>query len=268
MEKETIISRQGIAFLSYCNLTDESILHGFSLRQGGQSRAPYDTLNLGLHVADAQNTVLENRRCFAEAVGYAPEAVVTGQQIHGHRVAVVSEQMKGRGHLQAAAAVPGTDGLITAEPGIVLMAHSADCTVLFFYDPVVRCIGLAHAGWRGAVAGMGPAMVDAMAAQGCLRENIRVALSPTIGPCCYRVGVELTESVPQKYLRTLNRRNNGEIFFNLPALQQLSLIEAGVIKDNIITSRYCTHCHTDLFFSHRAAGGVTGRMAGVISLQK
>ncbi|MBS4030038.1 MAG: peptidoglycan editing factor PgeF [Clostridiales bacterium] len=268
MEKETIIHRQGVSFLSYRNLTDKSILHGFSLRHGGQSRTPYDTLNLGLHVADNQCAVLENRRRFAEAIGYAPEAVVTGQQVHGHRVTVVTARTKGRGHLQAADAIPGTDGLVTVEPEIVLMAHSADCTVLFFYDPVHVCIGLAHAGWRGAVAGMGPAMIDAMAVQGCLRENIRVALSPTIGPCCYRVGVELTECVPHKYQQTLNRRKDGEIFFNLPELQQLSLLDAGVSKANIITSRYCTHCHTDLFFSHRAAGGVTGRMAGVISLQK
>lgn len=236
MQKETIVRQQGIAFLSYSNLIDEGILHGFSLRQGGQSKTPYDTLNLGLHVADDQNNVLENRRRFAQAIGYDVDTVVTGQQIHGHEVTVVSGKMKGRGHLSATDALQGIDGLVTVEPGIVLMAHSADCTVLFFYDPVHRCIGLAHAGWRGAVAGMPSTMVDVMVAQGCLRENIRVAFSPTIGPCCYRVGIELTQCVPQRFQQTLNRRKNGDVFFDLPALQQLSLLEAGVPKDNIITS--------------------------------
>ncbi len=268
MNKETIVSRRGIAFLSYGNIAGAKVLHGFSLRMGGQSPVPYDTLNLGLHVADDRDTVLQNRRHFAEAVGYPQEAVVAGEQVHGTQVAVVTGGMKGCGHLHTADALPSTDGMVTAEPGIVLMAYSADCTILFFYDPVNSCVGVAHAGWRGAVADMAAIMVNVMVDMGCHRENIRTAFSPAIGQCCYRVGTEFADCVPKKYRQALKRNKDGEMFLNLQAIHRLSLTAEGVAEENIAGSRYCTCCRTDMFFSYRAAAGVTGRMAGVISLLK
>src|SRR5690606_38004714 len=141
-------------------------------------------------------------------------------------------------------ALPATDGLLTPEPHVVLMAHAADCTLLFFYEPNVRCIGLAHAGWRGAVAGMGARMVEAMCQYGCQRENIRVVLAPSIGPCCYRVGDEVVEAVPERFRRQVLKQVEHAFYLDLPGLQFLELLEAGIKESNLFRSRFCTHCRT------------------------
>jgi polyphenol oxidase len=266
MHNEEIRSAGDIRYLSFNNLNTESLLHGFSLRQGGVSEPPYNTLNLGDHVGDDPLAVQENRKRLAAALGYRPQDVTVGEQVHGIKIMTVTAGERGRGHFTAGDSLPATDGLLTTEAGIVLMAHAADCTLLFFYDPKRQCIGLAHAGWRGAVAGMSAAMVEAMMAEGCSRENIRVALSPTIGPCCYRVGDNVVEAVEPCFHSEVFIKKSDGIYFDLPGLQKLQLIRAGILAKHLSASRYCTRCHADKFFSYRAFGGHTGRMAGVIAM--
>jgi len=266
MKHETIRHRYGVSFLTFNSLSDGKLKHGFSLRAGGASPPPYDSLNLAFHVGDDPDAVRENRKRFSYALGYRPEDTVAGQQVHGTDVRFVNRNLRGKGHFSAADALPDTDGLICREQGIVLMAHSADCMILFFYDPVDCCIGLAHAGWRGTIAGIGPAMVRAMVMRGSLPGNIRVAISPAIGPCCYSVGEEIAARIRRSWRDKVTGRRGGRLFLDLPELQRLLLLESGIKESNIVKSSYCTCCHTDKFYSHRASGGVTGRMAGVISL--
>jgi YfiH family protein len=266
MRSEEIREAGGVRWLAFASLGQAGLMHGFSLRTGGVSPAPCDTLNLGFHVEDDPCNVLENRGRLGRALGYNPEDVTSGEQVHKTHIIVVNKSMRGLGHRSYEDALPETDGLVCLEPGIVLMAHSADCTLLFFHDPVKRCIGLAHAGWRGAVAGMGPAMVEVMAALGCLRENIRVAISPTVGSCCYRVGENVAEQVPAHLRQKVMSIRDGGFFMDLPGLQRLQLGDEGIGDENITQSGYCTNCRDDLFFSYRASVGKTGRMAGVISL--
>ncbi|MDW7651276.1 MAG: peptidoglycan editing factor PgeF [Bacillota bacterium] len=268
MHSEKIRETGGVRCLTFDNLTGQGIIHGFTLRSGGVSTAPYDTFNLGFHVGDSPQHVLENRRRLAEALGYHPEHVVAGEQVHKTAVSVVDADMRGRGHASSGDAVAATDGLVCMEPGIVLMAHSADCTILFFHDPVLHCIGLAHAGWRGAVADMSRAMVETMHGLGCLRENIRVALSPSVGPCCYQIGEPVIEKIAPGLRGKVISVRDGNSFLDLAGLQRLQLMQAGIPGQNITRSAYCTNCRDDLFFSYRASGGQTGRMAGVISLLK
>lgn len=268
MRKEEVRESGGVRYLVFQNLIAAGVLHGFSLRFGGVSEAPYDSLNLGLHVGDDAENVWDNRKRLAGALGYAVHRVTVGQQIHGTEIARVTPDLVGRGHQSAHDAIFATDGLVCTESGVVLMAHSADCTLLYFFDPVTRCIGLAHAGWRGAVAGMGPKMVEAMVQLGCTRENIRVALAPTIGPCCYRVGDNVVEQIPTKLQEKVCSRQNDGLYLDLPGLQRLQLLAAGITDALLIKSDICTNCSHDSFFSYRASGGQTGRMAGVISLAK
>ncbi|MCR3921803.1 MAG: peptidoglycan editing factor PgeF [Firmicutes bacterium] len=267
MHKEEIREVETVRYLVFANLQAEDIVHGYTLRTGGVSQSPFDSLNMGLHVGDQQEAVQNNRQRVAHALGYQPAAVVAGQQVHGTAIVHVTSPLCGLGHDNMADAVADTDGLLCTEPGIVLMAHAADCTLLFFYDPVIRCIGLAHAGWRGAVAGMGPLMVEALTKLGSRRENIRVALAPTIGPCCYQVGENVITQVPLHLQPLVMRREGEAIFFDLAQFQRLQLLEMGISNENLSKSTYCTACNPDLFYSYRAAGGQTGRMAGVISMK-
>ena len=266
MHDEEIREANGLHFLHFRNLSFDGLMHGFTFRTGGTSTPPYDTLNLGTHVGDHPQAVGENRRKLAAALGYAPENVVSGEQVHGTKIRHVSVPHKARGHLVPEDALPETDGLICTQPDIVLMAHAADCAILFFYDPQVKCIGLAHAGWRGTVAGMGPAMIRAMTELGCAPENIRVAVSPTIGHCCYQVGSNVINEIPDDYHQDVLLQKEDAMFLNIPGLHVIQLKNAGVQSKHIVQSQYCTCCHHELFFSYRASGGTTGRMAGVISL--
>lgn len=266
MPEEIIRTYGGISCLVFQNLLESGIKHGLTLRRGGVSREPYHSLNLGLHVGDDTNAVLENRLRLAAALGYEADLVTVGRQVHGTQVAVVTPDLAGRGHKLAEEAINDADGLITAVPGVTLMAHSADCTLLFFHDPKARVVGLAHAGWRGAAANMAAQMVEAMAGAGCLRENLQVALGPSLQPCCCRVGENVVEAIPPKMRRYTVLERDGGLYFDLPGMQRLQLLEAGICAGNLAQSKFCTRCRDDIFFSHRASGGKTGRMAGVISL--
>lgn len=266
MPKEELRERAGIRYLTYRTMQGNGIMHGFTMRHGGVSLPPYDSLNLGAHVGDRPEAVLQNRKSLADALGYLPEHVVAGQQVHGTAVRRVSVEDRGRGSLQAEDALADTDGLLCTEPDVVLMAHSADCSLLFFYEPDRRCVGLAHAGWRGAVAGMAPAMVEAMVGLGCVREKIRVALSPSVGPCCYQVGENVAREVAGHLREHVLTEHGDRLHLDLAGLHVGLLQEAGIGRDNITRSDYCTNCRPDLFFSYRASGGATGRMAGIIAL--
>ena len=266
MTGEVIRVCHGLQVLKFSHFLAEGVPHGFTLRSGGVSTPPYDSLNLGFHVGDDRLAVRENRKRLAEAQNFSLQELAVGQQVHGASVVCVSQELCGRGRDSDADAIAGTDGLITGEPGVVLMAHAADCTLLFFYHATPEYAGLAHAGWRGALAGIGTVLVDKLARLGCRREAIRVALSPSIGPCCYRVGREVAERVPVKYHRhVLTKREQG-YYFDLPGFHRLQLLEAGIPGDNLFVSKHCTCCYGDMFFSYRAAGGRTGRMAGFIAL--
>ena len=262
---EELRESRGIRYLVFNHFVQSNVMHGFTLREGGVSQAPYDTLNLGLHVGDQAHAVQENRRRLAQALGYSPDRVTVGQQVHKTEIVQVTSELIGRGHMCGEDALPQTDGLISTEPNIILMAHAADCTILFFHDAKTGCIGIAHAGWRGAVAGMGPKMVTAMEAVGCRRENIRIALSPCIGPCCYQVGDNVAEEIQSDLRHHVLSNRDGQIHFDMPGLHALQLYQAGVLHSNLVQSQYCTNCNPDLFFSYRASGGHTGRMVGMIS---
>lgn len=263
MQREKICSTGDVSYLVFPNLLTPGLMHGFTLRQGGVSLPPYEQLNMGLHVGDEKIVVLQNRQRAAAALGYNADAVVSGEQVHGINIVQVTADCHHGRH----EAIPQTDGLICAEADLVLMAYAADCTLLYFYDPQERLIGLAHAGWRGAVAGMGPQMVEALVRLGSRRENIRAALAPSIGPCCFQVGPQVIKQIPRHLQQLVVRQRGGAFYFDLPEFQRLQLLKAGLCAEYIFKSTYCTACHPKLFYSYRAAGPQTGRMAGIISMK-
>ena len=126
--------------------------------------------------------------CIAEAVGQPFEAFTYAEQVHGNEVTVVSLQEKGMGRASRETAIQAKDGFITNEKGIVLCAQFADCVPLFFYDPVKRVAGLAHAGWKGTVLNISMATISLMTHTfGSQATDIRAAIGPSIGACCYEV---------------------------------------------------------------------------------
>lgn len=258
--------RAGINVWQVDSWTDLGVLHGFSDRFGGVSRGPYASLNVGLHVGDEPADVIENRRRLCRALGVDPESLVAGEQVHGIQVAVATAADKGRGAFSLTDVVPGVDAIITDTPGVTLFAMYADCVPVFLYDPRRRAVGLAHAGWKGTVAGIARRTVQAMHETfGSRPADMYAAIGPSIGPCCYEVGPEVAGQFATVDT-ALVRKDGDRQRVNLWAANEQQLTETEIPPENIALARLCTRCLAETFFSHRGQNGRTGRMAAVIGL--
>jgi YfiH family protein len=163
--------------------------------------------------------------------------------------------------------LPETDALLTKVPGVSLLMRFADCSSVFFFDPVRRVVGIAHAGWRGAAVGCVRATVRTMMEQfGCDPADVWAGIGPTIGPCCYEVGPEVVEAVQAACPPRADvvRYTNGRAHLDLPGAVHAQLQVAGV--ERIEDCGLCTACRVDEFFSHRAERGRTGRFGVAMGL--
>lgn len=246
---------------------------GVSSRLGGVSQGNYQSLNCGLHVDDCPEDVIHNRRRLASATAVRWENWTYAEQIHGDHVAVVTREHKGSGIDSRERALQNTDAMITNEPDISLTLLFADCVPIFFIDPVRRVIAIAHAGWKGTVRRIAANTIQHMVRNyNSEPEHIRSLMGPSIRSCCYEVDdtvIRQVDAVMEElqadhpvYLRQSNQR----YLLDLQQLNRQIMIEAGILPTHIEISNLCTSCHTDLFFSHRAEKGTTGRMAAWIAM--
>jgi YfiH family protein len=239
------------------------IQHAVFTRQGGVSPAPFQSLNLSVSVPDEKARVYENRRRAYGLYGRDTATVVHAHLVHGTSVTAVTQANNGTW-------LPHVDGIITNEPGCALTMNYADCGPIFLYDPVHQAIGLGHAGWQGAVKDLPGAMVRAMQAEfGSDPAKLIAGLGPAIGPCCYEVGEPVIRAVHAAFtdpasLLIQQTNNNQRPHFDLPEANRRNLEKAGV--RHIEQSGLCTACRTDLFFSHRAEKGRTGRFGTILIL--
>ena len=231
-----------------------------SCRLHGESSLHPGMLNLALHVGDDPAQVRRNRQRFAQAIGVKASRFTTCEQIHGNRVQVVTEELAGRGAVDLADAIKGTDALITCLPDIPLLLFYADCTPVLLADPVTGAIGLAHAGWRGTAAGIARKTVKAMGKHfGVRPENLLAAIGPCIGACCYEVDEAVRGKMPG-YERFFVPRGNGHYQLDLARLNGYQLEEAGLLSEHISAAGVCTCDNSELFCSYRHEKGRTGRM--------
>ncbi|MGB8956596.1 MAG: peptidoglycan editing factor PgeF [Tumebacillaceae bacterium] len=246
------------------------IVARFTERTGGRSESPYTSLNVGLHVGDVDEHVIQNRERVAEEIGIPLDRWVAGDQVHGSTVTVVTEDMRGRGARTLESLLPATDALITDVPGLALTTYAADCAPLLFADPVRRVVGAAHAGWKGTVAKIAGKTVRALVdTYGCDPADIRVTIGPTIGACCYEVDDRVEREVRAAFAEheeLLESNEKGRWQFDVPLANEKALLEAGVRPEHIERLDRCTSCCVDRQFSHRREQGRTGRHAGVIAL--
>ncbi len=238
--------------------------HAVFTRQGGISRPPFQSLNLSVSVPDIADNVYANRNRAYGSHKRDTDTLVHAHLVHGAEVAIVSQADHGQ-------YVGPVDGLVTAEPGCGLTMNYADCAPIFLYDPHHKAIGLGHAGWKGAVSDLPGALVRTMVqAYGCRPADLVAAVGPAINACCYEVGEPVisavTEAFPGAYelLQPVSGKSEKR-FFDLPQANARRLAAAGV--DHIELSELCTACRTDLFFSHRAESGRTGRFGALFILK-
>ena len=238
-------------------------------RHGGVSEGPYASLNLGLHVGDDHGRVLENRRQAAAAVGLGLADLVFGAQAHGRGVAVVDATHRGRGSVALEDAVAGVDALVTATPGLGLVAMVADCVPLVLYEPVAQVVACVHAGWRGTVARVVDAAVLAMGSLGARPDRVLAGIGPAVAPDRYQVGDEVAEAVRACFGGSATELvwpdGTGRWQLDLVAANHRILLEAGVPEASIEACGVTTGEGTP-FFSDRAARPC-GRFAALATLR-
>ncbi len=230
------------------------VVAGFSTRAGGVSKAPFDTLNLGLTTGDEEAAVRENRRRLLDALGFAPEDLATIGQVHGVSVTARTEA----GHIKR------TDGHVTNRRGIALGITVADCGAVLLADAEAHVAGACHAGWRGAVGGIPTMTVEAMRKLGAEPERMRAYVSPCIGPKDFEVGTEVARQFDEDHV--LEREGWAKPHVDLPGAIVTQLLKTGIERAHIEVEGASTF-DTERFFSYRADGGATGRMMGVIGLR-
>jgi polyphenol oxidase len=272
------------------------LVGGFSTRTGGKSTV-YSAeqrageLNLGFTSPDSRENVLENRcRFFKEVTGSACFPTVMLHQIHSSLMRRVSAKDAGQEARWRA------DGMMTAEPGVLLAIQTADCIPVLIADRKRRAVATFHAGWRGTLKRIVENGVGRMRLEfGSKPKDLIAAIGPGIGQCCYAVGEDVgseflsqfayaeelfcdvydSDPVKEKYpLLFLTARAPGHsnigpsLHLDLVEANRRQLIDAGLEPDAISVTGDCTSCRSDRFFSYRASHGFTGRMLSVIGIRR
>lgn len=264
-------------------LTDEELFcaHGvrvaFTGRHGGVSKGCYASLNTADHVKDDPKAVAANRRIALDSLGIAEELTVVPLQVHGTDIVSVREGDAASETL--ARAREGADIVLVERPHVVTFLHAADCLLLVAVSPTGRYVA-AHAGWRGAVAGIAGKAVRALAqadatgnsrgfescvtnaldSEGSASSSYNVYISPHIGPECFEVGPEVIDQFVAVFGDDVVVDDRH---IDLARAVTIDLVRAGIAESRIAYANICTKCHPESYFSYRASGGACGRHAAI-----
>ncbi len=249
----------------------------FSLRGGGVSPRPFDSLNFSAEEGDSVENIKQNFRIFGERLGIDPQRIVTLRQVHGDRVVILDETLN---------QTPEADAIITTSPGIYPAVKTADCVPILLIDPIHRISAAVHVGWRGAVLRIARQVLRLMNDEFKSNpEDLIAALGPAIGKCCYEVDEKVLKPFREK-IQEADRfvrvpvgmtslpathlgkqpgvsKNSERALLDLAGISHFELISGGIPETNIHSVDLCTSCRPDLFFSHRRDCGRTGRHIAV-----
>jgi hypothetical protein len=222
------------------------IRHAFFTRDGGVSPGIYTSLNAGVGSNDDPQNVRANRARMAASLGVAPERFLTCYQIHSPHVVVAETPWSGD-------ARPRADAIVTNRPGLAIGISTADCGPVLFADPEARIVGAAHAGWRGALAGVTDATIAAMEGLGAARARIVAAIGPMVRQPNYEVGPDLRDQfmaaapANQGFFAPADR--DGHFMFDLAGYvaNRLAAAKIGAIED----LGACTYADPGRFYSYR-----------------
>ncbi|GAB2553414.1 peptidoglycan editing factor PgeF [Gracilibacillus alcaliphilus] len=265
MEPFVLNQDQSLLIIQRWQTEKISIIAGFTTRYHGVSNAPYQSNNLGFHVGDNPDVVLENRRRLAERIDTPLEHWVAADQVHHHHVKEVTTADLGKGVFSQTTAIAKTDGLLTRQPGVLCTALFADCVPVFFIDRKQRIVAIAHAGWKGTVANIVGETVRRFQSMFTDVDDLEVVIGPSICSSCYQVNDHVIQHINPRYQDTYTG-SQGKYQLDLKELNRQLLIAAGVPSAQIFKTEYCT-AHDPLFFSHRRDSHPTGRMMGYIGIK-
>ena len=247
------------------------VRHLFSTRRGGLSAGYLASMNLGFSRGDSAEIVYENYRRISYVSGIFPGDMVFSDQVHGSRILEVGPSERGQGLIKPKL-IKDVDGLITNRRQVCLTTFHADCPAIFLLDPVRKAIGLAHSGWRGTVLEIGRHMVERMGeAYGSKPRDILAGISPSIGPCCFEVGEDVSGIFEAMFSECVDEivlpsEKPEKKQVDLWKANERVLMDAGIPRENITVTDLCTKCQEEYFYSHRRMGKERGTMAAFLEL--
>lgn len=244
------------------------VSHGFSTREGGITvDPPKASLNLSWTRCGSPEEVIANFKIFAEGAGIDYDDMAVVNHEHGANVLRIAHEHRGRGFYKDP--LPPCDGIITDDPTVTLVTSHADCGAYFFYDPVHRAIGMAHAGWKGTLLRIGAEMARRMAEDfDTDPSDIIAATGPCICRDCFEVDADLGEKFQSEfgYPGISRPGRQGKAYVDLELAAAVQFVEAGIRPESITLMNACTYENRQHFFSHRRDKGITGSMAAYIKL--
>ncbi|MCE5188426.1 MAG: peptidoglycan editing factor PgeF [Eubacteriales bacterium] len=240
--------------------------HGFSARSGGVSEGFFTSLNLSFTRPESRDNVVENYRRFCRAAQIPFDRMVMDSYAHETTVLCVDGRDAGKGYLRDP--LPSCDGLITNDPSITLITGHADCMAFYCIDPVKRCIGLAHAGWRGALGRIGAVVVKGLSNHyGSNPKDLVIGIGPSICPDCFEVGSNVAGEFAAAFpdIPCVLERPDQKPHVDLWMVAAKQFLDAGVLPEHISLSGVCT-AETHRLYSHRRDRGRTGGMAAYLRI--
>jgi YfiH family protein len=226
-------------------------------RFGGVSKAPYDSLNIALHVEDNPKDVISNRIIISEKLNFLAQNMIFMDQVHKDNIVNISDTSQNK--------IPSCDGIITNIKNIPLMVMVADCIPLTFFDPIQNVAGVAHAGRNGTFLGISTKMVKNFVDNYNSKvEDIIVGVGVSIHSCCYEVGDSLANIAMKSFGEKYVTLRDEKYFLDIQSLNVDQLVERGVLLKNIEISPICSCCNSN-YFSYRREG-VTGRFGSFLML--
>lgn len=236
--------------------------HGFTTRQGGVSQGPYASFNLSRSVGDDPAAVDQNALRLAAAAGLRGP-VITARQVHGDRVLRPARPATDE-TLPAPSA--DADALWSADAGLAVGVKTADCVPILVHAPRSRSVAAVHAGWRGTVARVLARAIEALVREGgAAPGELRVAVGPAIGPCCFEVGPDVAAAFARGFPPEVVRQDGARTTVDLYLANRRIAEALGVPGTQIDDPVRCTRCAEREFFSHRRDRGVTGRHLAFIA---
>ena len=259
----------GVTLVYSPRLSDAGCTHGFTMRFGGVSESPFDTLNLGYNRPEPKENVTENFHRLARAGGFAFDSMAICNFCHGDGVQRAGREQCGWGFPGGGQFEP-CDALYTTDPAVTLITLHADCMPVFLYDPCKKAGAMIHSGWKGTSLRIGQkAALRLIKDCGCAPEDILVFLGPSICPSCFEVDEPVKLIFEEEFPGVDAAKWDDErqkYLIDLELVMTAQLLDAGLCAENIQSAGLCTCCGEG-FFSYRRDKkrfGKTGAMAGFL----
>lgn len=239
-------------------------IRGYVTNRGdiGDPDLPYDGFNVCHYTGDSTAHIAHCRESLCKSIGIGPDNLIIPRQTHSTNVKIVN-------HLPIADSdVENIDGLVTNLHDVVIGVSTADCVPVILADPVNDIIGVAHAGWRGAINGILGNVITAMTCTGASADSIVAAIGPSICVDCFEVGEEVASCFPDSCVE--KRQEWSKPHVNLQKYVKFSLIDNGITDDHILSFNddMCTRCNPKKYFSARRLGINSGRIFSYIFIAK